>query len=43
MSATGVHLAHKVSDGRAVEAILAHMVLCVVLVWQGIHVGRRRH
>ena len=43
MSATGAHLAHKVFDGCAMEAILAHMVLCVVLVWQGIHVGRRRH
>ena len=43
MSAIGAHLAHKVFDGRAVEAILAHMVHCVVLVWQGIHVRRRRH
>ena len=41
--AIGTHLAHKVFDGSAVEAVLAHMVLCVVLMRQGIHVGRRRH
>ena len=43
MSAIGAHLADKVFDRRAMEAILAHVILCVVLMWQGIHVGRRRH